>query len=67
MKFSKLWKFSPKTYKLDDSEGNSMKGDFYREKVQKVEVLLVEELLRISETFFYLKRLKLSNNHNPWT
>lgn len=60
---------NPKTYILEDYQGNKIEGGFYDEELSKTrfpDVYLVEKILRTKDDKAYVKWLGFSNQHNSW-
>lgn len=60
---------NPRTYLLEDMQGQPIKGCFYEEELQKTktpDVYLVEKVLRKKENKVYVKWLGFNNSHNSW-
>lgn len=68
-KIIKVHQSNPRTYLLEDQDGNEIQGGFYEQELQKVkhpDIYLVEKILRKKGDKLYVKWLGLNNKFNSW-
>lgn len=65
----KIHRSNPRTYLLEDQEGDEIQGGFYEHELQKVkypDIYLVEKIIRRKGNKLYVKWLGLNKKHNSW-